>query len=166
MKKLIKDLHEIGNIEVNQRIEIDYPELGKPVLEVGKWYKHIWSQNTFIFKKDEDNGYGFFEKEWGDDWSFQVLEYWDLATDTEVKEALINEAVKRYNIKENEVFRWEFEGGNFICHNPMHDAFDYNYNTLDLDCGILFLNGVWGTKTKTPLTIEQRLQRIETKLGL
>ena len=84
-----------------------FPEAFKPVLEVGKWYI---SDGYLINKQEADNCYGFelYRNSWVKNVSHELSEHisgnYREATESEVFEALKNEAVRR-----------GYKNGNFKC---------------------------------------------------
>lgn len=104
--EFILEAHKSACSEWKLKIEKECPELFKSKLEVGKWYKSRGGSLAFCVKIDnkypflvdgEFLGYGFdYNKKWQDidDSNFGSFK-WTLATEEEVKEALIKEAKKR-----------------------------------------------------------------------
>jgi len=97
----IKEAYQSACSDWKAKLKDKFPEVFKSELEVGKWYK--WTDNYYktdvmFITKVEGNRvyyYGIFNKNWTDeDWGDSQHKY-VLATEAEVKEALINEAEKR-----------------------------------------------------------------------
>ena len=114
------------------------PEAFETKLEVGRWYKSKnKSKKTLFFtnkeKCDNDVGYGFdfIGKYYGADFNLEGsdVEDFELATEEEVSEALINEAKKR--------------GFNNIGNLKIKNIYGGISNTLQLDGGIIFKDGKW-----------------------
>jgi hypothetical protein len=143
--EFVKEAYKAACNDWKQRIEEHVPELAKPKLEVGKWYKgNVYNIGTLICIKEikmdlnfkgsiSQNHYGFIEGCWVENQSWSNTSFSkDLipATDKEVEDALIKEA-KRRGFK---------EGANVI------SFFGFNYN-LVLISKFEFVNNilkVWG----------------------
>ena len=75
-----------------------------------------------------------------------------LATEEEVKTALVNEAVKR-GFELGKKVKWNFEGSEgYKRSNITKDDFEYfvNKNKLELSYGVVFDNGKWATLITEP----------------
>ncbi len=148
--ELIKEVHNQVSTDLKQRIEKELPDLFNK-LEVGKWYK---SSGGCLFNyQKNDNVYGFFID---GKWTFKNWEWIGnnviLATEEEVKTALINEAVKR-GFELGKKVKWNFEGSEgYKCSNITKDDFEYfvNKNKLELSYDIIFDNGKWATLITEP----------------
>ena len=146
-QKQIKQLAK-GNAKVKKM----FPEVFETKLEVGKWYKSIDKPlRIFYVTELKDNRYyyygfntlGYFKKE---DW-FSFIDCglqkgFTLATDSEVLEALIDEAKKR-GFRENV----HIKGLGNTQNGKFHYRADINY----LYCGsyACFQNGKWAEIVKT-----------------
>jgi len=103
----IKEAHNAACSQWKQKIEQWFPECFKQNLEAGKWYKAFSGKSFKLFFAERLNekglplGYGFCDqKKWLEDNNEAWLIYNDSritieATESEVFEALKNEAVKR-----------------------------------------------------------------------
>lgn len=71
-------------------------------LEAGKWYKSKLA-DLLVFRKSDEDNYGFFNKTWSTDLFCSVPREWVLATKAEIESALIEEAIRKgyntYNTK-------------------------------------------------------------------
>ena len=122
------------------------PEAFKTELEVGKWYKLKDNPKILAlydcFKHHRPYAYIFNEKcdyEYRVEFSlFELPTYWELATEEEVSEALINEAKKRGFNNIGDLKIKNTHGG---ISNDFY--YDYKSNTLQLDGAIIFNNGKW-----------------------
>ena len=124
------------------------PDAFENKLEVGKWYK---SNKGSICFNLEDSYYGFdCVGDWRDITYFKIGQYkskWELATEEEVKEALINEAIKRgfKNVRELSlklVSGAMFKKGSFENANNKFRYLSVE-NRLNLDGVEIFYNGKW-----------------------
>lgn len=177
--KLFKMKYEITEEQIkklakgNAKIKKMFPDVFETKLEVGKWYKSIDKPlHIFYVTELKDNRYyyygfntlGFFEKE---DWfSFihcGLQKGFKPATDSEVLEALTNEANKRgfkrgvcFNIVNGE-------------RNPIHIdkneryGFDNYGNKLLMNNWCIFENGIWATPIKT-YTKEEAEKMLNAKI--
>ena len=149
------------------------PEAFETKLEVGKWYKHKYSKTKILFftKKEtcsSDTGYGFNYLGIYKEKNFNLLGSetyeFELATEEDVKEALINEAIKRgfKNVGELSlklVSGKMFKKGYFITGD---NKFRYNYviNTLYLDGVEIFIDGNWAEIIKEEKPTEEEIDRV------
>ena len=154
----IKEAHQSACANWKQRIEKELPDLFNK-LEVGKWYSALWNdKDEYLVLIDEilydvikTNGFNISEKS-----EFKYLPFsvnydykWKLATEEEVKTALINEAVKRGFVsgkKVNPIWEtpkmfWEV--------NEDDIRFYLEQNTLHFGCAI-FQDGKWATLITEP----------------
>lgn len=141
------------------------PEAFENKLEVGKWYK---SELGAICFNLEDSYYGFDSiGDWRDITYFKIGEdiyEWELATEEEVREALINEA-KRRGYKEG--VRCKF-GLIKEIRTIETNIFDWNGKYLFVRCingnaDIIFKNGQWSEIIETEPTKEE-INRVLTFL--
>jgi len=106
-EEFIKEAYSDACPKWQSKLKERFPEVFKSDLEVGKWYKLYaksfnFKYTWFITKIENDIifGYGFDEKNTYYEFeseliSIESLKSFELATEQEVKEALINEAKKR-----------------------------------------------------------------------
>lgn len=163
--KFIKEAHSSACANWKQRIEKELPDLFNK-LEVGKWYKVIDKTNQFT--KNEfaliyfDNNENHFGISFRQKWTIKFVNLLEvlkidtdevvLATEEEVKTALVNEAVKR-GFELGKKVKWDFNGfEGYKCSNITKDNFEYfvNENKLELSYGIIFDNGKWATIITEP----------------
>ena len=153
----IKEAHQSACANWKQRIENELPDLFNK-LEVGKWYKKQCGilfnfQGKFSCLGDSGS-YGFgVSKKWYENIGVDATELYEytLATEEEVKTALVNEAVKRgfvegarYNSLNNK---------NFLCNqNEKIQRLEYyrRENCLVDNYGVVFDNGKWATLITEP----------------
>lgn len=165
----IKELAELTGFEskINNKLKKWFPEVFETKLEVGKWYKNEDYDNlVFMVEKFKEQnfeskfttfakGYGFkFNslKEWFDDLYFSDTRKFILATDSEVEEALKNEAVKKYKVGDLVKCAWEEKSHETIKH--LNFTYLEEFNSLVSNEGkedsiSLFLNGKWAEIVKT-----------------
>ena len=150
------------------------PEAFETKLEVGRWYKLKDNPKILAlydcFKHHRPYAYIFNEKgdyEYRVEFSlFELPTYWELATEEEVREALINEAKKRGfnnigNLKiKNTV--GSISNGFVTITNDFY--YDYKGNTLRLDGAIIFNNGVWAEIIEEPKETEPTKEEINRVL--
>lgn len=80
----------------NAKVKKWFPEVFELKREKGKWYKCVLERGSLFECLGNGRARGFFQgREWTDDWAYPGSENLRLATDTEVLEALTNEAKKR-----------------------------------------------------------------------
>lgn len=153
----IKEAHQSACANWKQRIENELPDLFNK-LEVGKWYKYKEKGADWWlgFIKEDFKYYGFYDGLWFDESQDTLTnkrkESYSLATEEEVKTALVNEAVKR-GFELGKKVKWDFNGfEGYKCSNITKDNFEYflNKNKLELSCGIIFDNGKWATLITEP----------------
>jgi len=95
--ELIKEVHSQVSTDLKQRIEKELPDLFNK-LEVGKWYKSKGGLYCITNIKDDlVSAYGFEDEYWRESGSFKMCFGINdvLATEEEVKTALVNECKKR-----------------------------------------------------------------------
>ena len=130
------------------------PEAFETKLEVGKWHKSKERKNKTLFvpnkeQCDSNMGYGFNYLGEFKESNFNLCgsfpNYFELATEEEVREALINEAKKRgFNNIGNLKIKNTFGGiSNGFVTLTNNFYYDYKGNTLRLDGALIFNNGVW-----------------------
>lgn len=158
----IKDIYEDGCTYVKQW----FPEVFETKFKNG-WYKHKYNQfpKWLVYHNFENNeAYGFNANgEWSDKTQKDYIKkYCEPATDSEVLEALTNEAKKRglveketYIILDNKTFLLE---KNISCFQ-----FASNGNTLFYQGAPLFMNGIWATPIKT-YTKEEAEKMLNAKI--
>ena len=142
-------------------------------LEVGKWYKSKYNKTKILFftKKEtcsSDMGYGFNYLGIYKEKNFNLLGRatydFELATEEEVKEALINEAIKRgfNNVGELSlklVSGAMFKKGSFETDN---NKFRYEHveNRLNLDGVEIFYNGKWAEIVIEDIPTQEEIDRV------
>jgi len=157
--EFILEAHKEACSTWKARIEKECPELFKKTLEVGKWYKDLYLGHLGFREKDNGN-YGFLYGEWNTEIECKTPKQWTLATEQEVKEALINEAKKRGFVGEHKI-KWFFDSVNYCLTYPSLCVFNCHNNTLMLGGGIVFKDGVWAEIVKEPTEIELIKAEIE-----
>jgi len=156
-----------------KRIEKEVPELFKFKLEVGKWYRSSNKPLAFCSKIINDNsfiGYGFgtgsADVWYGEDerlpWDGSK---WTLATEEEVKEALIKEAEKR-GFKKG----IKFISARYKCTEVAKNGSIIFFNddfTLTLDGNYIFDKGKWAEIIKeTEVTQSDLIQFYKEQKGI
>ena len=106
----------------------------KEDLIVGEWY-HVNGMGLLVYNNDEPT-YGFWSREFNVGYLFPKSNDTTLATTSEVKEALVEEAKRRG-------FRFDYY---FYTEEVLQAK---NFATLHLSGVILFNNGVWKEVTPT-----------------
>ena len=178
----INQLAEVPNTQY--LLQEFIPEAFETKLEVGKWYIHKEHKDLIniaeINKKDEIKFYGF-DYDKSENTSIFVDERnsplfygygknfsnWQLATEEDVREALINEAKKRGfnnigNLKiKNTV--GSISNGFVTLTNDFY--YDYKGNTLRLDGAVIFNNGVWAEIIEEPKETEPTKEEINRVLN-
>ena len=86
------------------------------------------------------------------------------ATQQEVETALINEAKKRFDFTKE--LNWNFNNVHYRISNPAGISISYKDGALHFGGGILFYNGTWATIIEQPLTLEERIEKIEQQLKI
>lgn len=165
--EFILEAHKSACSEWKLKIEKECPELFKSKLEVGKWYK-AESHKAFMFinKKTVAGiyGYGFdYKGNYTNEWNavFPLSSDYTLATEEEVKEALIKEAKKRgfkdwVKIKplwETKASYWSLIGNKF--------EFNFKDNSLFLS-SCIFYNGKWAEIISNP--IEEKINDLQKQI--
>ena len=81
--------------ELNDRIDIAISKIDKPKFKTGKW--HCYKHNPIFmgFYKNGFDNFGFNLDGWSNDIVMTIPDLWRLSTESEVKEALTKEAIKR-----------------------------------------------------------------------
>ena len=174
--------YELTQEQINQLAEKKHakellqeflPEAFENKLEVGKWYKSKYNINkTLFFTKKEtcssDTGYGFNYFGIYKEKNFNLLGYatydFELATEEEVKEALINEAIKRgfKNVGELSlklVSGEMFKKGSFVTANNNFRYISVE-NILYLDGVEIFYKGKWAEIVIEDIPTQEEIDRV------
>ncbi len=162
-KEQIIEMASWGNSRDNEKVKEWFPEAFEKKLEAGKWYKHISTKNTIVFKEEREEGYGFYNGIYSNDWAIFDADNWTKATPQEVETALINEAKKRgFKENENASCYWEKED---ITHSNMNGDlyYDSSLNVLFIGSYAIFDDGKWATITET-ITIQEAEKLLNKKI--
>ena len=174
--------YELTQEQINQLAEKKHakellkefiPEAFENKLEVGKWYKSKYNKTKILFftKKEtcsSDTGYGFNYLGIYKEKNFNLLGSetyeFELATEEEVKEALINEAIKRgfKNVGELSlkiVSGEMFKKGSFVTTNNNFIYISVE-NRLYLDGVDIFYNGKWAEIIKEEKPTQEEIDRV------
>ena len=179
--EFILEAHKEACSTWKARIEKECPELFKNILQEGKWYKRTDNKAIFCitgFYEKNFGAYGFnFKGEWAvNKYDFGTIDFdlgtTVLATEQEVKEALINEAKKRgydkgvsikeclqggdYNAKLKNGFTFSFDYG----------LWSYSYTNGQNVC--IFKDGKWAEIIQQPTEIElikAEIERLNERLN-
>ena len=173
--------YELTQEQINQLAEVPntqyllqkfIPEAFETKLEVGKWYKLKDNPKILAlydcFKHHRPYAYIFNEKgdyEYRVEFSlFELPTYWELATEEEVSEALINEAIKR-GYKKGVKCKFgtskeirTIETNNFF--------FEFNSNKLYLihssgdNADEIFRNGFWAEIVSEYIPTQEEIDRV------
>jgi len=156
----------------NAKVKEWFPEVFEIKLEAGKWYKDLKDSKSlyFITEVKEDkfyyygfNCYGLFKEK---DWYLITQCELVLVTDSEVLEALTNEAKKIGFKKGVYVNRDMFvinKGTVKITSNDDFNLFGVNNCSLQLGGNCIFENGIWATLVKT-YTKEEAEKMLNAKI--
>ncbi len=182
--EFILEAHKKACVDWKARIEKECPELFKKTLEVGRWYKIIdksgqFTKNEYALVFFDNNskhyGFGYINTFITNVMNLRLVlarntDEVVLATDQEVKEALINEAKKRgirFGVK---VFRSQEMLNDYDAPNNSKEVllkkgrdfdFEADNNALFLDGRVIFINGKWAEIIKQPTEIELIKSEIE-----
>ena len=177
MKKYELTQEQINQLEEEKHdkelLQEFIPEAFENKLEVGKWYKSKYNKTRILFftKKEtcsSDTGYGFnylgIYKEKNFNLLGRATYEFELATEEEVKEALINEAIKRgfKNVGELSlkiVSGAMFKKGSFVTANNNFRYFSVE-NKLYLDGVDIFNNGKWAEIIKEEKPTQEEIDRV------
>ena len=174
--------YELTQEQINQLAEKKHakellqeflPEAFENKLEVGKWYKSKYNKTKILFftKKETcsyDMGYGFNYLGIYKEKNFNLLGSatyeFELATEEEVKEALINEAIKRgfKNVGELSlkiVSGEMFKKGSFGTANNNFRYISVE-NSLYLDGVEIFYNGKWAEIVIEDIPTQEEIDRV------
>lgn len=167
-KEFIREAHKAACPDWKRKIEKEFPILfEKPKFEIGKWYKSIGG--TVVCFQGGKSAYGYWEvtQSWKilDNWSFESNpEAWQPATDKEVEEALIKEAIKRGLNYPNAVCLFDPEDKldktkdpkwDFHLRDGVSSLWYYNLN--------VFKKGKWATLLET-ITKEEAEKQLGKKI--
>ena len=174
--------YELTQEQINQLAEKKHakellqeflPEAFENKLEAGKWYKSKYNKTKILFftKKEtcsSDTGYGFNYLGIYKEKNFNLLGCatyeFELATEEEVSEALINEAIKRgfKNVGEltlKLVNGEMFKKGSFKTANNKFRYISVE-NRLWLDGVEIFIDGNWAEIIKEEKPTEEEIDRV------
>ena len=145
------------------------PEAFENKLEVGKWYisEHYLAYYLGDYKC---NCIRLSDGAWFENMHHSLsghLKSYKLATEEEVREALINEAKKRgFNNIGNLKIKNTFGGiSNGFVTLTNNFYYDYKGNTLRLDGALIFNNGVWAEIIEEPKETEPTEEEIKRVLN-
>lgn len=156
----------------NKKVEKMFPEVFETKLEVGKWYRNvdynggemiayvseIYETEFWSFK-----GYGFcIDGSWSKISEFGAKK-WKLATEEEVKSALIKETEKR-GFRKGSKFKSASSGDVFKAGNSEDLILFYNLQTLSYPMGCVFTDGVWAQVIKTKYLTKKQAEEELTKI--
>lgn len=164
----IKEIHNVSNDEWKDIIEQWFTEVFETKLEVGKWYFNDETLDYLICYQTKEKSYGFIDCVYSNDWYFDVNDKQKtrLATEEELKEALIKEAKKR-GFKEGVKFQnfngtiQTIEGELYFnrgskqihCHTPKEEWYNEGSNSNPY----IFYNGKWAE------IIEEEIKVVENE---
>lgn len=157
------------------KIKDKFPDAFKSELEVGKWYKNKHHSDLIfiseIDKEDKVKYYGFYYGEFKDERNTEIhygygkdSENWTLATEQEVKEALIKEAEKR-GFKEGAAMI--SMNGHGKCYLYVRGTISYTNNRFKYMGCEIFKDGNWATPIKeTEVTLTQLTEFYKQSKGI
>jgi hypothetical protein len=164
--KLIKSLYKSADYEQKEKIKECFPEVFK--LPSEGWVKSV--NGSIIYKTGRDSGFGInLRGIWENcrGWSFRDLpEAWQPATESEVKEMLIEEA-KRRGVWDCPM-KNSAQGGSVFLH-PNGDfkgnaGFYFEINELWSKYGLVFDNGKWATPIEETPNEKEDFETLYKKL--
>lgn len=130
-------------------LELD-PNFFKAKLEVGKWYKNALYTSLINYQGSGAISYGFNSYGAYSNKYIMLSDWWTLATDEEVEEALTKEAVKRGYTTENTNC---LVGSKYrtIEGDYHYESFENRLYSAKNGGGgkVLFQDGIWATKIET-----------------
>lgn len=156
--------------EFNERIDAlilknsDRPTPPKEEFEVGKWYKH--TSGSVANFQGNNNAFGIRNNAWcslHSGWTFSSHSFnWTLMTESEVKEAIEKECLKR-----------GYKFGNFKClfhdtigENHIHPCYSFTEDRLWIEGGCPYYNGKWAEIIKdSPIKIGGYEVKIHKTVG-
>ena len=146
--ELLKDVRK--NAPSVSNLEVDFEKVeAKSELEVGKWYVLKEDNNRIACYKGEHSAYGFIGNGiWGTNIKMSQSSYWQLASETEVKEALIKEAERR-GFKEGVSYQWSKPKEIRVLGSTLY--YESTDNVLMDESGLwIFHNGEWAEIIEQP----------------
>ena len=166
--------YELTQEQINQLAEIKYvkellqeflPEAFENKLEVGKWYRLRNKAFNWLMCYTE-NRYGCYgfnsENLYSNEYVMYDYNDWKLATEEEVREAIINEAIKRgfKNIGDLKIKNTygDIRNGYRTINNDFY--YDYISNTLNLDGVIIFKDGIWAEIIEQSEPTQEEIDRV------
>lgn len=168
-KEFILEAHKEACSTLKAKIENEFKELFPKVeLEVGKWYKHKYSDCDYLINYQGNGlGHGFFNGTYSENWCFgkqRINEGAELATKEEIETALSNEAKSKYKGKKVKCLH-------FATKKLFNDIVDLKFQEdgclrayTNNDCLCLFDNGKWAEIISEP--IELTIEQIAEKFGV
>jgi hypothetical protein len=161
----------------NAKVKEWFPEVFETKLEIGKWYKDL-DNGKFLFcfqggyGNSDTHGlnYGFnSQNKFRETLGVHKRDVYTPATDSEVLEALTNEAIKR-RFKEGVCINDLYCGGTVFISGNKYDYEEVPYTPYagemalrDSDGNILFVNGQWAEIIKT-YTKEEAEKLLDAKI--
>jgi hypothetical protein len=143
--KLIKSLYKSADYEQKEKIKECFPEVFEETLPDIGWVRRN-NMTAIVYRTGNASGYGLIGGSWlnNDKWSFCYFsEYWQPATEEEVKEMLIAEA-KRRGVWDCEI-KNHANGTRFSGYVSFDEEFAFKSNKLFSKYGLIFDNGEWAT---------------------
>ena len=166
--------YELTQEQINQLAEKKHakellqeflPEAFETKLEVGKWYRLRNKAFNWLMCYTENSFgcYGFNSKNlYSNEYVMYDYNDWELATEEEVREALIKEAKKRgfNNIGDLKIKNTYgcIRNGFVTLTNNFY--YDYKGNTLRLDGALIFNNGVWAEIVIEDIPTQEEIDRV------
>ena len=183
-REQILQLDRSAKNKTNQLVSADlrrwFPKAFPTELVVGRWYKlPTFGNLMFMFSGGfgNDATYGFnYDGEFSDRIGVQRMriEEYVLATDQEVKEALIKEANRRglkKGVRINDIYNGKNDTDTITVSSNRLDyesvplgRFQDKMALRDSEGAILFVDGQWADIIEQTLTLEQRVERIEGQI--
>jgi hypothetical protein len=170
-----EQLLELENGFTLPKLKEWFPDVFEVKLEVGKWYKSTYTDNTDPVNKsiifidslyvNKVNGYGFdykgiwFDKKYN---CGTVGYHWSLATEQEVFEALKNEAVKRGFNSDIPIHIKSRNAYSYLA-KPSNSDFFFKNNCLYLWEIKIFNKGIWAEIIPT-LTKKEAEEKLNCKI--
>lgn len=154
--------YQNGEIEIYKGILEDEP------LKTNTWYRYKRGY-SLVYRTGDDGNYAIIGNEERSRFNCFTPEIWQEATEEEVKEALVKLAKKK-GFKNIDKLRFKdpygnvFEKGYFVSEGNKFKLI--TKDTLTIDGVVIFNKGKWTEILEDePLSIEERLKRLEGKLS-
>lgn len=155
----------------NKKVEKMFPEVFETKFELNNWYKiknEPDNKSLVFFNKIREkklSGFGFiYNGKWDDEiTTYRNFYELELATEEEVKSALIKEAERR-GFKSGAKFKSASSGDIFEAGNSEDLILFQNLQTLSYPMGCIFKDGIWADIVKTKYLTKKQAEEELTKV--